>query len=531
MTYLRRLASVLFVATVATMFAGAAVANTMVYVESQEVTVIDPALHTDESSLHAVLNSYDPLVYPKVSEGLMEPGPHLAESWTVSDDGTVYTFTLRDDVTFHDGSLLNADDVVFSMQRMLAIKKGYSWLFSGVLTSDSVVALDDRTVQFTLANAYAPFVPSLTQLFVLNSDLVKANLADGDFGDMGDYGQAFLRENGAGSGPYQITRYERASIMVLEAYEGYWRGWEDGQILRVEYRVVEEEATVRTLLESGQAQMIDQWQTPRTYEQLERRDGLTVQRDPSAQLFHIPLNTERFPLSNIDFRKAVVHAFDFDTALNQVLGGAVAAQGPVPITAWRAFGREPGSAAYVQDLDAARASLAASGIDPASVELTYVFPEGGNVQRQMGLLLQSNLAELGITLNLQETPWARIVELSATSETTPDMAAIYDTLKYPHPDSHLFGMYHPDALGSYRTISRYDRDDVSALLVQARAETDVQKQLDLYQEAERLITADYPSIFVGNPVHKIAFVDGLQGYRYVGLLGYDVAFYDFRLND
>lgn len=505
----------------AALLAGFALANTMTYIESQEVTVIDPALHTDESSLHAVLNIYDPLVYPKVQEGLMEPGPHLAESWSASDDGTVYTFTLRDDVMFHDGSMLNADDVVYSMQRMLGIQKGYSWLFSGVLEADNVVAIDDRTVEFTLNNAYAPFVPSLTQLFIVNADLVRANEVDGD------WGQGFLRENAAGSGPYVPVRYQRASILELEAFEGYWRGWSEGQILRVLYRVVQEEATVRTLLASGEADMIDQWQTPRTYEQLATINGITVDRQASAQLFHVPLNTARYPLSDLNFRKAVVHAFDFETAQNAILGGAAPAQGPVPVSTWRAFGREPGNAPYTQDLEAARGFLEASGIDPATVELDYVFPEGGNRQRQVGLLLQSNLAELGISVNLQEVPWARIVELSATEETTPDMAAIFDTLKYPHPDSHLFGMYHPSALGSYRTISRYDVPEVSAVLEQAREETDLDAQLDLYQEADMMITADYPSIFVGIPVHNIAFADYVQGYSYVGLLGYDVAFYDF----
>ncbi|UCH26622.1 MAG: hypothetical protein JSV66_02945, partial [Trueperaceae bacterium] len=85
---------------------GSAVASEFVYLEGQAVTVVDPAKHTDESSLHAVINMYDPLVYPKVQEGLMEPGPHIAESWSASEDGTVYTFTIRDGVTFHDGSEL-----------------------------------------------------------------------------------------------------------------------------------------------------------------------------------------------------------------------------------------------------------------------------------------------------------------------------------------------------------------------------------------------------------------------------------------
>jgi len=503
------------------LLAGLAFANTMTYIESQEVTVIDPALHTDESSLHAVLNIYDPLVYPKVQEGLMEPGPHLAESWTVSEDGTVYTFTLRDDVVFHDGSVMNADDVVYSVQRLMGIQKGFSWLFAGVVEAENVVALDDRTVQFTLNNAYAPFVPSLTQLFIVNADLVRANEVDGD------WGQAFLRENDAGSGPYIPVRYQRATILELDAFEDYWRGWSEGQVTHVLYRVVEEEATVRTLLASGDADMIDQWQTPRTYDQLATIDGITVDRQASAQLFHVPLNTARAPLDNLDFRKALVHAFDFETAQDAILGGAAPAQGPVPVSTWRAFGREPVAEPYAQDLEAARGFLEASGVDPSTVELDYVFPEGGNRQRQVGLLLQSNLAELGISVRLQEVPWARIVELSSSADTTPDMAAIFDTLKYPHPDSHLFGMYHPSALGSYRTISRYDVPEVSALLEQAREEVDLDRQLDLYQEADQMITEDYPSLFVGIPVHTIAFADHVQGYSYVGLLGYDVAFYDF----
>ena len=507
-----------------------AYAQSFTYVESQEVTVIDPALHTDESSLHAVINMYDPLVYPQVQEGLMEPGQHVAESWEVSDDGTVYTFNIRPGITFHDGSELTAEDVAFSMERLLAINKGFSWLFSNVLEPEGIQVVDD-SVEFTLNAPYAPFVPSLTQLFVVNKDLIMENLGEGDFGEMGGYGQAFLRDNAAGSGPFVPTRYERASILQLERFNDYWRGWSEGQLESIDYRVVEEEATVRTLMNSGQADMIDQWQTPNTYEQLAQNADVEVREDPSAQLFHVEMNTQRAPLDNIDVRRAIVHAFDFTTALEQIFKGAIQAHGPVPVSAWEAYGREPTVAPYTQDMELAQQALEASGVDPSSISLTYVYPEGGNVQRQAGLLLQSNLAQLGITIELQEIPWARIVEMSASPESTPDMAAIYDTLKYPHPDSHLYGMYHPSALGSYRTISRYEVPEVTQLLEEARRETDLEKQLDLYQEAEELIVADYPSIYVANPLHRIAYTNGLEGYNYVGLLGYDVAFYDFRLND
>ncbi|MEM4846846.1 MAG: ABC transporter substrate-binding protein [Thermosphaera sp.] len=519
-----------FLLVVLLSFTGWAMAQReFIYLEGQEIPTIDPAMHVDESSLHAVINMYDPLVYPRVQEGLMEPGPHVAESWEVSPDGLTYTFQIRRGIPFHDGGELTAEDVVFSIQRMLAIQRGFSWLWLDILEPQNVQAVDTHTVEFVLNEPFAPFLSTLTQLFIVNRNLLMEHVEEGEFGEYGDYGQAFLIDNTAGSGPFQLVNYERASILEMERFPDYWRGWEDGQVEKVIYRVVKEEATHRTLLQAGQAHMTDQWRTPTTYRLLQQAPGIVVDETPSAQLFHVQMNTQRAPLDNIHVRRAIAHAFDYDAALEQIFIGAVQARGPVPIVGWEAYGRTPQVEPYRQDLELAREALAESGYEPEQIRLNYVYPEGGDVQRQVGLLLQSNLAEIGIQINLQETPWARIVEMSAEAETTPDLAAIYDTLKYPHPDSHLYGMYHPSAIGSYRTISRFDQPEVTELLERARRATDTEEQLDLYMEAERLIVEAYPSLFIANPMHRIAFREEVQGYRYVGLLGYDVAFYDFRL--
>src|SRR5262249_10014240 len=155
----------------------------------------------------------------------------------------------------------------------------------------------------------------------------------------------------------------------------------------------------------------------------------------------------------------------------------------------------------------------------------YWFPPSVEAGRQVGLLFQSNLAQIGVKLNLKETPWTQMVQASSQAETNPDIASIFDTLKYPHPDSHTYGLYHPSAWGSFRTISRYKNDEVTKVLEQARATVDRDPQLTLYKRAQELVVKDYPSIYVANPVHRIAFRDHVHGYRYVGSLGYDVAFY------
>jgi peptide/nickel transport system substrate-binding protein len=496
------------------------------YLEGQEVTTIDPAKHTDESAHHAVINMYDPLLYPKVAEGSMEPGAHVAESWRVTDGGKTYTFQIRRGIRFHDGKELTAEDVVFSFHRMLALKKGFSWLWGGVLTAEQVRATGPNTVVFTLSQPYAPFLSTLTQLFIVNREQVLANKKPGAFGDLGDYGDAYLGEHEAGSGPYVLESWDHATTLVMKAFPGYWRGWKPGQITRVTYRTVKEEATMRTLLVAGQADMIDQWRLPTTFEQLAKTPGIVVDQQPSAQLYHIELDTQRAPLNDVRVRRAMALAFDYKTATEQIFRGAPVARGPVPI---RVYGHSENVKAYTQDVEQARRDLAAAGVKTGQLTFDYWFPTGNEPGRQVGLLFQSNLAAVGIKLNLKETPWPQIVQASANAETNPDVASIFDTLKYPHPDSHTYGMYHPSAWGSYRTISRYRNDEVTKVLEQARATVERDAQLALYKKAQELVVRDYPSIYVANPVHRIAFRDHVKGYRYVGLLGYDVAFYDFTI--
>ncbi|MBO8142562.1 MAG: ABC transporter substrate-binding protein [Firmicutes bacterium] len=496
----------------------------MTYLEGQVITTIDPAKHTDESSLHIVLNQYDPLLYPKDAEGSMEPGPHIATDWTVSDDGLTYTFNIRRGVKFHDGTELTAEDVKFSFDRMMAIGRGYSWLWEGVVRE--VEVRDDHTVAFHLHQPYAPFLSTLIQLFIVNKDLVMANLQAGEFGEYGDYGQKFLEENVAGSGPYMKERWSRGSEYVMVRFDDYWRGWQPGQVERVHYKIVLEEAVRKTMLRAGEADMIDQWASVETFNDLKRTPGVIVDEQPSAQLFHLPLNTQKAPTDNLHVRKALAYAFDYETALKYIFPGAVQARGPVPVLA---YGHNPDVPVFTFDLEKAREHLALAGYEPGELTIDFVYSASVPMQEKVGLMWQAHLAEIGINLNIRPEPWGRVTELSTSVDTTPHVLNIFDTLKYPHADSHTFGMYHPSAHGSYRATAWLDVPEITETLEAARRAVTEEEQLELYGEAQRLIVEQVPSVFVANPVHRIAFRDHVKGYRYVGLLGFDVAFYNFTI--
>ena len=492
-----------------------------IYAAQQVVGSVDPAKALDETELISIINMYDPLYFPERTDGSMAPAPHLATDYEVSEDGLTYTFNLRDDVTFHSGNAFTAEDVVYSMERMLAIGEGNSWLWASLFEEGSVVAEDEHTVVFNLNEPYAPFLSSMTQLFVVDSQLLQENE------EAGDYGQAFLEENDAGSGPYALESWNRESEIVFAAYEDYWQGWEDNQIKTAEMKFVPEEATVKTLLVSGQADMVHQYLNPTAFAEFQGVDGVVVEEDPSAMIQEMPMNTQKAPTDDINVRKAIATAFDYDTATEQILAGASQAEGSVPLGV---DGHSDDVTVFKRDVEKAKEYLEQSKYAGEELTVTFMYLGDDAEQRQYSQLLTSNLAEIGITVELVTATWPQVTEASANPATTENLTMISDTLKYPHVDSHTFGKYHPSTHGSYRTAAWLDNDEVTAKLEEARVETDETAQLALYEEAQVLITEQAPAIYIANTTHRIAYRDYVEGYEFVPLMGYDVAFYYFTTN-
>jgi peptide/nickel transport system substrate-binding protein len=497
--------------------------STLRFGNTVPVPAIDPHFVTDEAGMMAAVLLYDPLLYLK--PGSMEPGPHLAESWTVSPDGLSYRVRLHRGIRFQNGETLTAADVAFSMDRILSLRRGWAGLWLPVLDIGRTRALDERTVEFQLKTPFAPFLSTLLLLFVVNRNQVMANLAPGDFGAMGDYGAAFLRDRTAGSGPYALERWDRAGDFIAARFAGYWKGWKTGQPSRVHYRTIPEEATLKGLFSRGDVDMSSQWLSIESFRELARVEGVRVQEDPAAQLFHIAINMQKAPTDDLKFRAALAHVFDYRIANTFIMPGARPAKGPVPLLA---HGHADTVPAYTRDLKKARELLAESKYRRGTpVDLHWVVEVP--LEERIALLMQSKAAEAGITVNVVATPWVRLTDLVRTRETTPHMAIFFDTLKYPHTDSHTYAMYHRQAWGSWRSMSWYNNEEVHRLLDRARREVDPARSRALYQEAQVKITADYPSIFINNPVHRVAMWRHVQGYKYNGLVGFDLNFYYYRL--
>lgn len=510
---------------------GAAQQDETVYrfVTNQETMVFDPAKSVDETELGNVFNTYEPLVYP------IEPGkapvPWLAKEWEVSEDGLTYTFKLREGIKFHDGTEVTAEDVAFSMDRMLRINLGFAWLWSGILDPGDTEVVDKYTVAFRLNKPFGPFIATLVEFLIMNKDLLIKEKKPGEFGEFGDYGQAYLETHDAGSGPYIVEDVELGDKIVFKKFADYWRGWKPNQVDKVIWEVIPETATIVLKMKKGEGDMSCQWLTVEQFEDLAKTPGVKVREDPQMQLFLAQVNNKKKPFDDPNVRKAVSYAFDYKTAIEEIFKGGKQAEGPVPILM---PGHNPDLTVYHRDLAKAKQFLEKSKYsleELGKMKLTYVYVTGLEIERKVGLLLRSNLKDIGLNVEIRKEMWSRITDMATKPEATPHFTAIYHTAKYPSPDSHTYLMFNPNAWGNYISMSWYENPEVTKLTEEARTTADTQKRYKLYGEVQKIVTEEAAALFIANPVHRIALSERTKGYKYPGILGYDLVFYNIMIEE
>ncbi|MGE0753348.1 ABC transporter substrate-binding protein [Pseudorhodoplanes sp.] len=463
----------------------------------------DPHRPTDVPGSILMFNLYDFLVTAPRGAGPVTPS--LATAWAVSDDARTYTFTLRNDVVFHDGTLLTADDVVFSLGRIKAIKRGFSSLFANVNAAE---ALDAATVKFTLAVPSAPFLASLVRLAIVNKKLAVANKAAGDFGELGDYGQAYMTRNDAGSGPYILTRHEAQQETAMTLNERHFRRPSNKTPTRVSLRFGLEAATVRNLLARHELELTRVSLPPEVLLSASRAPGVKLAQDRGSTQFHFKLNTTRAPMDDIEFRRAVVLGYDYEAhhSLLNLAGVASGfpARGPIP---QGVLGYDPDKPVPKRDLAAAKAALAKSKYKSDEYPISLMFVREFAQVEKYALLFQKSMADLGINVEIAPTPWAQYQQLVTKPETTPHVNCIYVALTTPDVDSLFYPSYHSSAGGTYFSMQWLKDNDIDAALDKGRTILDAKARETHYRALAETISNLYCAIYAYEQVNVIAHQD------------------------
>ncbi len=449
--------------------------TTFVYANPFPISDLDPS--SAFSSENVVLqNVYESLTTfnPPGSDELVSPS--LAESWTSNDDSTEWTFTLREGVTFHDGSELTAEAVRASIQRTIDLDLGAAFIF---LPIESMTVVDDLNITFTLAWP-AP-------LDIVMSSNYGAYIMSADGAEQ--EGSWFNEGNEAGTGPYTISSYEPSVVTKLTRFDDYWGGWSDDQFEQVEIQLVEDPVLAEQMIRGGDADFT--YNLPfDSYGPLDDEDDLTVVRGQSMTNLFGLLNHERL---SPEVREALVLSFPYDDIVTSLYGGeSTRAQGIVPQAVWGSTELD----LPATDLEAAAALIADAGADELSI--TYSYDAGTTEQQQIGEVWKANLAEIGVELVLDPLTFDARWELAqADPANAQDVFTMFWFPTFVTPYDFLFSLFHTED-APFFNLGYYSNPDFDALIDEADAlsGTDVDAATALFQEAQQILVDDNAAVFM-----------------------------------
>ncbi|MCW3477234.1 ABC transporter substrate-binding protein [Limobrevibacterium gyesilva] len=470
----------------------------LVIASNQDIPNFDPHIATGYSASMLLRNTYDSLVR---TEGTPpKPVPQLAASWTASADGTEYVFKLDPAARFHDGTPVTAEAVRYSFNRLLRLNKGNAWMVAGIVDENSVQPVDAATVKIRLVKPFAAFLQVLPWLWIVNPKAVDANKGSDD-------GQTYLRSTIAGSGAWRVRRAEAGNLYEFERVEGGWQQG-GGNLTGAIWKIVRETSTQRLMVGRGEAHIAVDL-TSEDMDALKGRPGVVSIIEPEYRTFSIKMNTRHGPLADINLRRAVSWAFNYQAMLDAA-GYAQLMTGPLPDGI---LGFDPTLAVPRMNLDKAKEFLAKSDYAKGGIKLVMNYVSGLDQQRRWGLVLLDSLRKLGIELDIKPMIWPDMVASARSPETCPDFFPVYQTANYGDPDNIAFAAYHSSRNGGWQNPV-YSSPKVDDLIIRARSETDEAKRKELYVAFQKAVVEDAPDIFGVLEKRKLAMRSDVQNFHF-----------------
>lgn len=460
---------------------------------------LDPAI-CFEIVAEGYLNlMYDRLVSFK-EDDLSTVVPSIAESWEISEDGSTWTFHLRQGVKFANGNPLNAEAVLFSLRRMIALKGEPSFLLTQFgLTEDAITQRDEMTVQLVFPQAYAPtlFLARLAAPFMGIVDPQEALAHE----ENGDQGSKWLYSHSAGSGRYVLESREEGNQAVLRANPNYWGTPPKAQSVTIKH--IGEPAEQVSLLEQGQIDLAWNVDAAMAAEIAGKRE-VQLSEALTLNLIYLAMNTKYEPFAKPEVRDAIRYAIDYNGLIEKVLGGAGRKiQSFIPKGL---LGHNP-DLPYKQDIAKAKELLAAAGYpDGFSLELNC-FDFG--FWLEVAGKIKSDLSQVGVQVTINARP---------PKDTRGDfktrnyqMTLIQWLTDYFDPDMNAKSFAYCIDTGEssvYKMVAwqtNYLTPETSQIVEQAALERDAEKRKALYLDVTDRIMDDGPYAFLYTPMRQYAF--------------------------
>ncbi|MDO4294699.1 MAG: ABC transporter substrate-binding protein [bacterium] len=449
---------------------------------------LDPWMSAATDTESIFLNVFEGLV------GFDEEGAvtaKLAKDWVISEDNLTYTFHLRDDVTFHNGKPLTAEDVIYTYENLAGLN-GREAISSKFQVIESIEAEDDYTVSMHLSEVNAAFL-EFTKVAVLPKDYSEQATAP------------------IGTGPFRFVEYVPGQRVVLEKNEDYYDKEHMPSIDRAEVYIMTDESAVVTALQSGQLDAANV--SPENAAVLEGDFDIYTSPQNMVQIF--ALNNTVEPFTDKRVRQALSYVVDKQQIIDGAFGGYATMLYSNFSPVMGVYYNDQLADVYSVNIEKAKELLTEAGY-PDGFSMVIKVPANYRQHVDTAQILAEQLKQVNVQVEIQPIEWGTWLE------------DVYTNAQYQATIVGLTGKLDPnDILGRYtsgykKNFFKYSNPDYDALIDKALQTTDEAERAEYYKECQRILTEDAAAIWTCDPNLTIACRKDLKGYTF-----YPIGFIDF----
>lgn len=460
---------------------------------TQDIDSLDPHNVAYAGTREVLFNIFEGLVKPNSDGDLV---PAVASDVKISDDASVYTFILRDGITFHDKSSVTVEDVIYSINRYADIQ-GESSAFSNI---KMIKASGDKVVEITLNEGDSEFLANLTCAIIPQAN------------------EANVNTNPIGTGPFKYVSYAPGDSFVVEKYEGYWK--EDcPKLNQVTFKIETDADVALTALQGG---TIDIYQYLTTDQAAVLQNaGFTIMEGSVNYVQGMFLNNQFEPFKNKLVRQALYYAVDRDEINEFLFEGKSHIIGTNMIPSFRKYYDDATEKKYSQDVEKAKELLKEAGY-PNGFEVTITVPNNYAPHQTTAEIIVEQLKKIGVTANINLVDfntWYSDVYVDRNYEAT--VVAVDGTLA---PGSY----FEKNLSTASNNFTNYNNAEFDSLYKEALATVDDEKKVELYKKLQNILADDAASIYIQDPANLVAVNSKLQGYVFYPLAAQDMSVVSFK---
>lgn len=475
-----------------------------------DLITLDPAEIFEFSGAEYAANAYDRLINYDV-DNVSNIYGGVAKSWDIADDGITYTFNIRNNITFPSGNKLNADDVVFSLRRVVQLDKSPAFIltqfgFTPENMEQTIMKVDDYTVKLTIDKPYAPtfFLYCLTSTpgSIVDMKEVMSHEVDGDLG------YNWLKTAYAGSGPYMLKSWKPSESLILDRNDSYWNG--PAQLKRVVLRHIAESTTQRLLLEKGDIDIARNLQSD-DIKGLAGNKDIKIRKKAKGAVYYLGLNQKNKYLQIPQVRQAFKYLIDYQGMEQTIVNGKMTVhQAFLPKGFLGALEDTP----FSLNVEKAKALLAEVGLEKGFTVTMDV--RNSEPTTSMALAIQATLAQANIKLEIIPGEGKQTLTKYRARNHDIYIGRWGPDYMDPHTNAETFGR-NPDNSdeGKTKTLAwrnAWDIPEISQRTEAAVLEKDTQKRAEMYLELQRELMQISPFVIMFQDIEILAKRANVNGF-------------------